>query len=202
MTCGRCVGVTFVVDKSIKTLKADCVHFSNVENLSVTDVSFVPNSLIAFICHTIVGANTSFTIRKILLNFRCLSPDCKCGVLLLYVYEHYLTICGFSLHVKGRDGFDQFIQKCQRLLLLIEDVYDILCIFRIHKVAVDLFAELGNWLANVSSPYEETSSVRSWVGTSSLPVCVYIAFEDTSSPVTTEVNFTLPGLTHPLRALL
>ncbi|KER33161.1 hypothetical protein T265_00862 [Opisthorchis viverrini] len=31
-------------------------------------------------------------------------------------------------------------------------------------MAVDLFAELGNWLANVSSPYEETSSVRSWCG--------------------------------------
>ncbi|GAA34486.2 hypothetical protein CLF_104234 [Clonorchis sinensis] len=30
----------------------------------------------------------------------------------------------------------------------------------VDQVAVDLFAELGNWLANVSSPYEETSSVR------------------------------------------
>ncbi|KAG5447683.1 hypothetical protein CSKR_112138 [Clonorchis sinensis] len=39
----------------------------------------------------------------------------------------------------------------------------------VDQVAVDLFAELGNWLADVSSPYEETSSVRSWVGTSSLP---------------------------------
>ncbi|KER32784.1 hypothetical protein T265_12756, partial [Opisthorchis viverrini] len=29
------------------------------------------------------------------------------------------------------------------------------------QMAVDLFAELGNWLANVSSPVEETSSVRS-----------------------------------------
>ncbi|KER21876.1 hypothetical protein T265_09906 [Opisthorchis viverrini] len=28
------------------------------------------------------------------------------------------------------------------------------------RMAVDLFAELGNWLANVSSPVEETSSVR------------------------------------------
>ncbi|KER24169.1 hypothetical protein T265_08107 [Opisthorchis viverrini] len=35
---------------------------------------------------------------------------------------------------------------------------------RVKGMAVDLFAELGNWLANVSSPYEETSSVRSWVG--------------------------------------
>lgn len=42
-------------------------------------------------------------------------------------------------------------------------------------MAVDLFADLGNWLANVTSPYEATSSVRSWVGTSSLPACVYIA---------------------------
>ncbi|GAA53139.1 hypothetical protein CLF_109620, partial [Clonorchis sinensis] len=35
---------------------------------------------------------------------------------------------------------------------------------KVHNlnVAVDLFAELGNWLENVSSPYEETSSVRSW----------------------------------------
>ncbi|KER33114.1 hypothetical protein T265_12693, partial [Opisthorchis viverrini] len=30
----------------------------------------------------------------------------------------------------------------------------------VDQVAVDLFAELGNWLANVSSPYEEASSVR------------------------------------------
>ncbi|KAG5453345.1 hypothetical protein CSKR_109359 [Clonorchis sinensis] len=52
------------------------------------------------------------------------------------------------------------------------------CLLVDDQVAVDLFAELGNWLANVSSPYEETSSVRSWVGTSSLPACVYIAFED------------------------
>ncbi|KER34055.1 LOW QUALITY PROTEIN: hypothetical protein T265_12494 [Opisthorchis viverrini] len=29
----------------------------------------------------------------------------------------------------------------------------------VDHMAVDLFAELGNWLANVSSPYEETSSV-------------------------------------------
>ncbi|KAG5448039.1 hypothetical protein CSKR_106592 [Clonorchis sinensis] len=29
------------------------------------------------------------------------------------------------------------------------------------QMTVDLFAELGNWLANVSSPVEETSSVRS-----------------------------------------
>ncbi|KER20800.1 hypothetical protein T265_10738 [Opisthorchis viverrini] len=45
----------------------------------------------------------------------------------------------------------------------------------VDQVAVDLFAELGNWLANVSSPHEETSSVRSWVGTSCLFACVYIA---------------------------
>ncbi|GAA49569.1 retrovirus-related Pol polyprotein from type-1 retrotransposable element R2 [Clonorchis sinensis] len=31
----------------------------------------------------------------------------------------------------------------------------------LNGVAVDLFAELGNWFANVSSPYEQTSSVRS-----------------------------------------
>ncbi|KER28300.1 hypothetical protein T265_04831 [Opisthorchis viverrini] len=30
----------------------------------------------------------------------------------------------------------------------------------VDQVAVDLFAELSNWLANVSSPVEETSSVR------------------------------------------
>ncbi|KER34109.1 hypothetical protein T265_00001 [Opisthorchis viverrini] len=29
-----------------------------------------------------------------------------------------------------------------------------------ESVAVDLFAELGNWLANALSPYEETSSLR------------------------------------------
>ncbi|KER30358.1 hypothetical protein T265_13184, partial [Opisthorchis viverrini] len=33
----------------------------------------------------------------------------------------------------------------------------------VDQMAVDLFAELGNWLANVSSSYEETSSVRSWL---------------------------------------
>ncbi|KER28587.1 hypothetical protein T265_04630 [Opisthorchis viverrini] len=32
----------------------------------------------------------------------------------------------------------------------------------VDQMAVDLFAELGNWLANVSSPHEKTSSVRSW----------------------------------------
>ncbi|KER23302.1 hypothetical protein T265_08786 [Opisthorchis viverrini] len=47
----------------------------------------------------------------------------------------------------------------------------------VDQVAVDLFAELGNWLANVSSPYEVTSSVRSLVGTSSWPACVYVAFK-------------------------
>ncbi|KAG5453964.1 hypothetical protein CSKR_110047 [Clonorchis sinensis] len=31
----------------------------------------------------------------------------------------------------------------------------------VHQMAVDLFAKLGNWLADVSSPYEKTSSVRS-----------------------------------------
>ncbi|KER31304.1 hypothetical protein T265_13019, partial [Opisthorchis viverrini] len=31
----------------------------------------------------------------------------------------------------------------------------------IDQVAIDLLAERGNWLASVSSPYEETSSVRS-----------------------------------------
>ncbi|KER30946.1 hypothetical protein T265_02756 [Opisthorchis viverrini] len=40
---------------------------------------------------------------------------------------------------------------------------------RIYSMAVDLFAELGHRLANVSSTHEETSSVRSLVGTSSLP---------------------------------
>ncbi|KER22365.1 hypothetical protein T265_09534 [Opisthorchis viverrini] len=47
--------------------------------------------------------------------------------------------------------------------------------FVVDQMAVDLFAELGNWPANVSPPYEETSSVRGWLGTSSLPACVYIA---------------------------
>ncbi|GAA57833.1 hypothetical protein CLF_113253 [Clonorchis sinensis] len=39
------------------------------------------------------------------------------------------------------------LQPLHRVSLLVVD-----------QMAVDLFAELGNWLANVSSPYEETSS--------------------------------------------
>ncbi|KER23686.1 hypothetical protein T265_08493 [Opisthorchis viverrini] len=34
----------------------------------------------------------------------------------------------------------------------------------VDQVAVDLFDELGNWLANVSPPYEETSSLCVAVG--------------------------------------
>ncbi|KER27677.1 hypothetical protein T265_05310 [Opisthorchis viverrini] len=40
----------------------------------------------------------------------------------------------------------------------------------VDQVAVGLFAELGSWLANFSSPYEETSSVRSWVAENSSTV--------------------------------
>ncbi|KER26103.1 hypothetical protein T265_06584 [Opisthorchis viverrini] len=48
----------------------------------------------------------------------------------------------------------------------------------IDQVAVDQFAELGNWFANVSSPIEETSSVRCWLGSSSLRACVYIVYKE------------------------
>ncbi|KAG5451213.1 hypothetical protein CSKR_112840 [Clonorchis sinensis] len=77
-------------------------------------------------------------------------PECQ------YIY-------GFT--IKNSSEFTQYYDANKNTLV-------------VDQVAVDLFAELGNWLANVSSPYEETSSVRSWVGASSLPACVYIAFED------------------------
>ncbi|KER27866.1 hypothetical protein T265_13698, partial [Opisthorchis viverrini] len=41
----------------------------------------------------------------------------------------------------------------------------------VDHVAVDLFAEFGNWLANISSPYEETSSVSTQLCTDDVSSC-------------------------------
>ncbi|KAG5445311.1 hypothetical protein CSKR_105796 [Clonorchis sinensis] len=45
--------------------------------------------------------------------------------------EHDLTLCGCKVHTKGRDDFDQLIQK--HLRLLFEEQKNIVCIFQIDK---------------------------------------------------------------------
>ncbi|KER21953.1 hypothetical protein T265_09849 [Opisthorchis viverrini] len=76
---------------------------------------------------------------------------------------------GLFLNLKGRvyqtTVWVVFLYGCETLLIRAAElrrlqVFDNRCLRTIPHMAVDLFAELGNWLANVSSPYEETSSVR------------------------------------------
>ncbi|GAA57554.1 hypothetical protein CLF_112885 [Clonorchis sinensis] len=52
------------------------------------------------------------------------------------------------------------------------------------QVAVDLYAELGNWLANVSSPYEETSSVRSWLLVNGINFDMFIPYIKNTAEMT------------------
>ncbi|KAG5447782.1 hypothetical protein CSKR_106820 [Clonorchis sinensis] len=96
--------------------------------------------------------------------------------------ENFLSDHGrFRLSLSSSVGRSVILFVCNILNLLAlhkSRLFSWVSLLVVDQAAVDLFAELGNWLANVSSPYEETSSVRSWVGTSSLPACVYIAFED------------------------
>ncbi|GAA55104.1 hypothetical protein CLF_106856 [Clonorchis sinensis] len=73
-----------------------------------------------------------------------------------------------SFHISGFHKYDDLSRDNRVVLAMLPPV--VLLSATLSLVAVDLFAELGNWLANVSSPYEETSSVRSWVGPTQLTV--------------------------------